>query len=180
VTSPGRAAPAPPPPDADDPRNRTLGIVLIAAAVLIGLVLLIKGFGQEDGLVSTGSADTDRTTTTTAGAAPLDPADTTTSTLAAKPPAEVTVLVANGSGKTGVAGTNADKLKSAGYTNVETTNASNTNTTAVYYVNGAQADAQAVATALGFGGSTVQAMPTPPPVQLGAATVLVVVGTDRA
>jgi hypothetical protein len=180
VTSPGRAKPAPPPPDADDPRNRTLGLVLIAVAVLIGLVLLVKGFGQEDGLVSTDVADSNRSTTTTAGSAPLDAAETTTTTLAAKPPSEVSVLVANGTGKSGLAGTNADKLKSAGYTTVETTNAPTTNTTAVYYVSGAQADAQAVATALGFGGSTVQAMPTPPPVQLDSATVLVVVGTDRA
>jgi hypothetical protein len=180
VTAPGRATPASPPPDADDPRSRTLGVVLIAVAVLIGLVLLLKGFSQEDGLISTEAADTDGTTSTTAEPGTGEIADTTTTTAVANPPAQVAVLIANGSGTTGVAATNADRLQTAGYTTVETTNAPTTSTTAVYYVSGAEADAQAVASALGLGTSTVMAMPTPPPVQLGAATVLVVIGSDRA
>jgi hypothetical protein len=98
----------------------------------------------------------------------------------ANPPANVTVLVANGSGTTGIAGTNAETLTSRGYTNVETTNAPTTSTTRVYYAEGAQADAQAVATSLGFDQSTVAALPSPPPVPLAGATVLVVIGSDRA
>ena len=60
MTAPGRAASTPPPPDADDPRTRTIGIVLIAVAVLIGVVLLAKGFSQEDGLVSTAAPADER------------------------------------------------------------------------------------------------------------------------
>src|SRR5690606_37859071 len=104
----------------------------------------------------------------------------TTTTAVAKPPAEVPVLVANGSGATGVAAANAEKLRAAGYTDVETTNAPTTNRTNVYYAAGAQADAQAVATALSLEQATVVAMPAPPPVEPAGATVLVVIGTDRA
>lgn len=179
MTAPGRAPSNPTPPDADDPRARTLGIVLIAVAVLIGVVLLAKGFSQEEGLVSTAASDTDRTTTTTeAEGGGVD--ETTTTTAVANPPASVSVVVANGSGVAGVAGTNADELKAAGYTKVETTNAPTAATTSVYYASGAQADAAAVATALGFGQGVVAAMPSPPPVELAGATVLVVIGADEA
>jgi hypothetical protein len=179
VTAPGRAPSNPTPPDADDPRARTLGIALIVVAVLIGVVLLAKGFSQEDGLVSTAAPDTDRTTTTTV-ASEGDGSETTTTTAVVNPPASVSVLVANGSGAAGVAGTNADKLKGAGYTTVETTNAPTTAKTAVYYASGAQGDAGAVATALGLDQAVVAALPSPPPVELAGATVLVVIGTDTA
>jgi hypothetical protein len=180
VTTPGRAAPTPTPPDPDDPRARTLGIVLIAVAVLIGVVLLAKGFSQEDSLVATAAPDNDRTTTTTAGEGGGLVDETTTTTATANAPANVTVLVANGSGKTGVAGTNSDKLKTAGYTKVDTANAPTTTNSVVYFTPGAQADAQAVATALGLDASSVAAMPATPPVEPAGATVLVVVGSDRA
>jgi hypothetical protein len=185
VTSPGRAASTPPPQDADDPRTRTVGIILIVVAVLIGVVLLAKGFSQEDGLVSTAAPADDRTTTTTQAAAPGGTNEsgeetTTTTAAAANAPASVTVLVANGSGKSGVAATNATKLKTAGYTKVDTTNSPTTSKSAVYYASGAQADAQAVATALGLDPSVVAAVPSPPPVDLAGATVLVVIGSDKA
>jgi hypothetical protein len=180
VTSPGRAAPTPTPPDPDDPRARTLGIVLIAVAVLIGVVLLAKGFSQEESLVSTATPEDDRTTTTTVDESGGLVEETTTTTATANPPASVTVLVANGSGKTGVAGTNADKLETAGYTNVDTTNAPTTTKSMVYFAPGAQADAQAVATVLGLDASAVAALPAAPPVPPAGATVLVVVGSDRA
>jgi hypothetical protein len=153
---------------------------LIVAALLIGIVLLAKGFSQEDGLVATGVADTDRTTTTTSATGGAVEETTTTTAAVANPPANVSVLVANGSGVTGVAGTNAEKLQTAGYTNVETTNAPTTATTSVYYAAGAQADARAVATALSLDQTTVKELPSPPPVELAGATVLVVIGSDRA
>jgi hypothetical protein len=183
VTAPGRAASTPSPPDAEDPRSRTLGLILIAVAVLIGVLLLAKGFSQEDGLVSLTTPEKQTTTTTAAANAPAGAGadeETTTTTAAANAPASVTVLVTNGTGKSGVAGTNADKLKAAGYTKVDTANAPTTAKSAVYYAAGAQADAQAVATALGLDPSVVAAMPSPPPVDLAGATVLVVIGSDRA
>ena len=183
MTAPGRSASTPPPPDAEDPRTRTIGIVLIAVAVLIGVVLLAKGFSQEDGLVSTAAPADERTTTTTQAAAPGDTGaeeETTTTTAAANAPANVSVLVANGSGKSGVAGTNADKLKTKGFTKVDTANSPTTAKSTVYYASGAQADAQAVATALGLDPAAVTAMPSPPPVDLKGATVLVIIGSDKA
>lgn len=183
MTAPGRAASDSTPPDAEDPRARTLGIVVIALALLIGVVLLAKGFSQEDGLVSTAAPANDRTTTTTANPSSggvVPPDETTTTTSATNPPANVSVLVANASGKTGVAGTNAEKLKTAGFTKVDTANAPTTSKTAVYYAAGAQADATAVAKALGLDASVVAAVPSPPPVDLAGATVLVVVGSDKA
>jgi hypothetical protein len=185
VTAPGRAASTPTPPDAEDPRTRTIGIILIVVAVLIGVVLLAKGFSQEDGLVSTATPADERTTTTTTQATAASGAgaaadETTTTTAAADAPANVSVLVANDTGKSGVAGTNADKLKTAGFTKVDTANAPTAAKSAVYYSSGAQADAQAVATALGLAPATVAAMPSPPPVDLKGATVLVVIGSDKA
>jgi LytR cell envelope-related transcriptional attenuator len=183
VTAPGRSASTPPPPDAEDPRTRTIGIVLIAVAVLIGVVLLAKGFSQEDGLVSTAAPADERTTTTTQAAASGGTGveeETTTTTAAANPPANVSVLVANGSGKSGVAGANADKLKAKDFTKVDTANAPTTAKSTVYYASGAQADAQAVATALGLDPAAVAAMPSPPAVDLKGATVLVVIGSDKA
>jgi hypothetical protein len=179
VTTAGRAAPTPTPPDPDDPRARTLGIVLIAVAVLIGVVLLAKGFSQEDSLVATAPPEDNRTTTTS-GEGGGAVGETTTTTAATNAPANVTVLVANGSGTTGLAGTNADKLKTAGYTNVDTANAPTTTNSIVYFAPGAQGDAQAVATALGLDASSVAALPATPPVDPAGATVLVVVGSDRA
>ncbi len=144
----------PAPHDAEDPRARTLGIVLIGVALLIGVVLLAKGFSQEEGLVSTATPSNEKTTTTTAATSPQAGTGTdeegSTTTTAANAPANVPVLVANGSGKTGVAATNATKLKTAGYTKVDTGNAPTTAKSSVYYAPGAQADAQAVATALGL------------------------------
>lgn len=180
MTTPRRSAPTPNPPDAEDPRARTIGIALIAVALLIGVVLLAKGFSQEDSLISTAAPDNDRTTTTTVATGGAVEETTTTAVGIANPPANVSVVVANGSGATGLAATNADKLETAGYTKVETTNTSTTATSSVYYAAGAQGDAQAIATALGFDQSTVAAMPATPPVDLAGATVLVVVGSDRA
>lgn len=172
--------PVEPGPVDADPRARVWGAVLIVAAVLIGAVLLWKGISQEGGVVETASPS-DETTTTTVGAVPLPESTTTTAapTGSTSPPAEVPVVVANGSGATGVAASNAGRLEGSGYTDIETTNGPATTTSVVYYGTGAEADAAAVAQALDIT-APVQAMPTPPPVELDGATVLVLIGTDVA
>jgi hypothetical protein len=153
-----------------------LGGVLIAVAVVIGFVLLFKGFDQEGGVVGTGSAG-ETTTTTTAPGPGVD--ETTTTTLATNPPAQVAVLVANGTGVSGVAGENQATLEGAGYTQVETANAPVQQESAVFFVEGSQGDAQAVATVLEIADSQVVGMPDPPPVTLAGATVLVIIGADK-
>lgn len=182
MSDPGVVSPAPPPAD-DDPRASLKAGLLIAAAVLIGFVLLLKGFSQEGGIVDTTSSKADQagesTTTTLAALGGVD--ETTTTTLGAgKSPAEVTVMVANASGLPGVAGTMATRLKTGGYTKVDTTNAAMSKTSAVYYAQGAQAEAMAVAKSLGVEDTAVAAMPASPPADPKGAQVLVVVGSDKA
>jgi hypothetical protein len=177
MTSP-RPPASSPPPDGDDPRARTVGAVLVGAAVLIGLLLLWRGFAQEGGVVET-ATPRGETTTTSAAPVPLgEPTTTTTTAPVGNPPASVPVLVANGTGKAGVAGTNADRLKGAGYTNVDTANADSTATSVVYFTPGAQPDAIAVGQVLGI--TAIQPLPSSPPVPLDGATVLVVIGSDKA
>ena len=160
------AAPAP-------GRENAVGIALIVGAVLIGLLLLVKGYDSEGGVVAE-STSVETTTTTV-------PVETTTTTLPSKAPAEVVVKVANASGNpaNGLAGKTRTTLQGKGYTQISVTDApSAVTSTQVLYVAGAQGDAQAVATALGLSVDAVQPMTTPPPVALGEATVLVLAGPD--
>jgi hypothetical protein len=161
----------------DESRATTLGIILIAVAVLIGFVLLAKGFDQEDGVVGTAAQPADQNTTTTAGAAPL-PDQTTTTTAPARSPAEVSVVVANGSGGAGLAGENAATLEAAGYVEVATADAPVQTASVVYFAEGAQADAAAVAKALSITAAP-EAMPASPPVDPEGAAVLVILGSDQ-
>lgn len=173
MTAPRRPAPARP----DDSRSNTLGAVLIAAAVLIGFVLLLRGFDQEGGVVATGEV-----TATTVPEGDDDP-DVTASTAppATSPPASVSVLVANGSGAVGAAGKRQTTLGAAGYADVDTANAPTpVSQTSVYFGPGLQADAVAVAEALGLPAAVVSALPSPPPFDTRGADVVVVVGTDGA
>jgi hypothetical protein len=178
VTTTGRPTPGSPADDSDTRPNVT-GLILIGAAVLIGLVLLLKGFSQEGGLVSTAGPEAGRETTTTAPGPVAVPQEVTTTTAAAAvDPATVSVLVANATGGAGVAGTNASKLQAAGYTKTDTSNADVTATSVVYFTPGNDAAAQAVAAVLGIPGTSVQALPSPPPTETRGASVVVLIGTD--
>lgn len=157
-------------------RDNLVGAVLILIAVVIGVVLLVRGYGEEGSLVSTGDDSEQAATTTT-----VDPnATTTTAPPAVRPPAEVTVMVANGAGVSGAAGNLQAQLQGDGYTQVETTNASPVTTTLVYYVEGAQAEAEALAAALGTDPAAVRVMPAEPPADPAGAELLVVLGPDLA
>jgi hypothetical protein len=162
------ASPAPSPG-----RDNVVGIALIVGAVLVGLLLLVKGYDNEGGVVAESTA---ASTTTTV---PVEA--TTTTTLPSKAPAEVPVKVANASGNpaNGLAGTTRTALEGKGYTQVSVTDApSPVTSTQVLFVEGSQGDAQAVAAALGLPVDVVQPMTSPPPVTLGDATVLVLAGPD--
>ena len=138
-------------------------LLLIAVAVVLGLVLLWKGLDTTPGVavspeatddVSAGSvgmveegpadlpmADEPVATTTSA------PTITTTTTAVpapTRPPNQVRVLVANGSGVPRGAASVTDVLSPAGYTTLPPANATPTDTSGIYYRSGYSGDARAV------------------------------------
>src|SRR5436309_10784032 len=151
------------------------GGVLLVIAVVLGIVLLHSGSGDPytRSLRATGSVRTP---------VPSLPVATTV-TVALRAPAEVKVLPANGTGASGAAGRTGDKLKAAGYNVLAATNTAKQplSSSAVYFKPGLEREARVVATLLALPDSTVQAMPTPPPVpDPKDADVVVVVGPDLA
>lgn len=159
------------------------GIILIAVAVVIGLILLSSGLDDSEpinadaadadtGNVATGDTDTTETVPVTDGFVPTD----------------IPVVVANGSGVSGAAGSVTEMLVAAGYnpgpptdTNVPT---SETALDTVYYITAPEsfeAQAQQVAADLGLPAESVLEMPATLPVapeDLGLAAVLVVLGSS--
>ncbi len=138
-------------------------LLLIAVAVILGLILLWKGLdttpgitvspeatddgsAESVGMVDEGQADllvADEPVATTI------PAQTTTTTTTAapaptRPPNQVRVLVANGSGVARGASTVTGVLSPAGYTTLPPANATPTDTSGIYYRSGYSGDARAV------------------------------------
>lgn len=167
------------------------GVVLVVVAVLIGALLMQQAFDADTSTVvgpgtvvttakpsaTTSEGDTNGTTDTT-----TPPTDTTTPPVSdTKAPNTVTVLVANGSGVNGAAGRMADDLKPIGYVTFTANAKANVTATAVYFVEGFQADAAAVASIIKANPAGVKPLPVPAPVSdTKNAQVLVVLGPDLA
>ena len=159
------------------------GGVLIAIAVLLGVVLLGKGF--DSGFLPSAGGDPSDEVATGDGDGDTDEGDGTTTTTAATPdthaPGEVRVQVLNSTAPVeGSAGTATETLSAAGYNVVGARNSDDRSATAtaVYAAPGFEADAAAIATALGVS-ATPTAMPNPPPPPAPAdASVVVVLGPD--
>lgn len=157
------------------------GAVLIAVAVVIGIVLLqVVDDGSTGRVIASGGDG--RTTTTTAdkqGAART----TTTTTPAAPPknPDQLRLLVLNGGAPAGSAGTMSEALKQKGYTNQEPANDDNKSRTGniVYCREGFSREAAALAVAVGAG-TTAEAFPAPAPPFSDKADCVVVVGKAPA
>lgn len=169
----------------------TRGILVLVAAVAIGLLLLWKAGGPGDATpVSSGAPSTTVDTsglgeegdgtTTTAGEGEVT--STTTAGDAGREPGEVTVLVLNGSGIGGAAAANSTAIGEKGYQMGQPSDANaNIDATAVYYAEGFQAEATQVATVLGKEASVVAPMPDPVPGPgADAANVVVVLGADTS
>jgi LytR cell envelope-related transcriptional attenuator len=161
------------------------GIVLIAAAVVLGLFLLraLEDSGPSDAVATapteTTAADGETTDSTTAD----DGGETTTTAAPVRQPAEIVVRVANVSGVEGAAGDRTQQLTTAGYQTVEPTNGpegQQLDATQVLFVDGFEGEAQALAEALGAPAEGVTAMPAQPPVDPGGAQLVVLLGTDLA
>ena len=165
-------------PNGSDPASR--GLILVGIAVVLGFIILIKGGGvgyehsAKAGDISGGAAASASTTTTMA----------TTTTAPAVAPSAVKVVVANGSGKTGLAKTVTANLKTAGFTNTTPTDAVGTPaSTTVYFSQGFESNAQTIGTQLQLDPSRVQALPTGASlakVQPADVGVVVVLGQDAS
>lgn len=199
------------------------GAMLIALAIVIGLLLLTFALNDQETEVAVTDDDTEEVDTegdgietdetdTEAGVEAVDPstdeetADTTDGDTTdadaeaesipedpietgARPASEVNVLVANGIGTSGIAGAAADTLRASGYIGVAA-DAPNTAASVIYYREGFDADARAVATVLGSTPDIIQPVPADGSVPInqnaiddgraGEANVVVIIGTDGA
>ena len=161
--------------------NPARGAALVVVAVVIGLFLLRNGLDTSEAVRSNGKGPSDTT-------APIDGGEgtTTSTTLASRPPSEVPTIVLNDSGISGTAGKYSDVLAAAGYllTNPDGANADaagDATVTLIYYAPGFEAEAAAVAVAIGAPDTIVPtALPTTPPGPIASASVVVVIGTDLA
>ena len=204
------------------------GALLIALAIVIGLLLLTFALNDQETEVAATGDDTEEVETegdgtegddadTGAGVDAVDPspdedgegddntaADADTGTEAdaetesipeepietgARPASEVNVLVANGVGTSGIAGAAADTLRASGYIGVAA-DAPSTAASVIFYREGFDADARAVATALGSTPDIIQPVPADGSVPINQnaiddgraaeANVVVIIGTDGA
>lgn len=152
------------------------GAALLVVAVLLGIVLLNAADDAPPDRVAAGTTDTTSETTLP------EEVTTTVVTLPARAPADVKVIAANGTGTKGVARKATDQLKAAGYNVLSPTDASAMVTSSnVFFVGDFEREAGAVATNLGLPTTSVQLLPTPPPLaDARGATVIVVVGPELA
>ena len=160
------------------------------AAILLGLFIqatvLLLGRIHTGPTPSTtaaaGGTTASTTTTTVAGGSTTTTAAPTTTTTVPKAKSDVPVLVVNASGQPGAAATVTNELQVAGWNVQAPMNATaNVSTSAVYYVSGQKAAAQAVAATLHLPPSAVLPYTTAAPVStIGTAEVLVVVAPDLA
>lgn len=150
---------------------------LLAVAVVLGIILL----NATDDEPSTSVASTTDTTVPSEQATSTLPT-TTIVTLPPRAPADVKVIAANGTDVKGVAKKATDALKAAGYNVLSPTDASaKAPASAVYYAAEYTREANAVATGLGIPPTSVQPIPTPPPVaDPRGANVVVVIGPELA
>ena len=178
-----RPAPAPSPAgsaDIDPDRQRVVGAIIIVVAVVIGLIVMVRGLTDTPGIIPEEPAADGVTTTTVDRDAP-PPTDVAQTTLPPAPaPADVVVVVANGSGVTGLAARTGDRLATEGYQILPPTDTTaDVVRSSVYYIPGSQPAAAEVATALGLPSTVVSVLPDPPPVTaVGTAQVVVVLGAD--
>ncbi len=174
-----------PPPGGGGPAANAgaRGALLLAVAVILGIVLLQKfdsGTVDTGGQISTGTSVALQTTTTRRPGLTTVPIVTTT-TVKARAKADVKVVVANGAGVKGLGASTTAILKNAGYTTLTPTDATaQVDKTSVQFADGYDADGREVAQTLGLA-PTVAVKQASPPVaaaDIGDAKVIVILGTD--
>ena len=165
-------------PSGPDPAAR--GSILVVVAVVLGASLLAAGgtggCDQDDECVDIGEGGGGEDVTETPA-----PTETTTSAPVTVAPSQVAVVAANGAGISGLAGSSADFLATQGYTNTAATDAlADTAQTVVYYVDGFQPNAVAIAGAFGLPETQVQPLPAEPVAgdQPDTTAIVVLLGPD--
>ena len=166
------------------------GLLLLAVALLIGVVLLNATDADPPGTSVTARGDSDSGdggpgTDDGGDDGDSDAAAATTTvppttTLAARAPGEVKVIVANASEVKGAAGGGRTALVNAKYNVLAPTNATSAPTSSVYFIPGYDRDAAGVAAALELPATLVKPMPAPLPFDTKGAHVAVVLGADHA
>lgn len=157
------------------------GLAVLGVAVVVGFLLLWQWGPSGDGTDSTSTKDSNTPVTTAdLGATTTEATTTTVPGGSEHEPSEVSVIVLNGSGQTGAAGTTSTTVEASGYTMLEPGNApANIEQTTVYYAPDYQADAIAIAGLLGKGTDVVKPLSD---ASLGGAEadadVVVVLGAD--
>lgn len=159
------------------------GAILLAVAVILGIVLLQKFDTGIDtgGQVTAGTTAPRQTTSTTRRVGLTTVPAVTTTTAKARPKSEVKVLVANGAGVKGLGAATTNALKNLGYTTLTPTDATgNVDKTSVQYAEGYDADARDVAQALALPATAAVKLSSPPvaAADIGDAKVIVILGTD--
>jgi hypothetical protein len=163
--------------------NPARGAALVVVAVLIGLLLLRNGLDTSEVVTSSKGDNSSTDGGSDAGSDEgVTDGEETTTTLPPKTPAEVTVIVLNGTSVGGAAGKYSTAIGSAGYQMLEPGDAATKiPATQVFFTPGFEREAAAVALAAGAPATvTPAALPTPPPGEVGAAGVVVVIGADLA
>lgn len=158
------------------------GAVLLAIAVVLGIVLL-NAFDRVPSSVDVDSIlDGLGTSTTVAGTGSTVAPIVTTTTRAARAPADVTVLVGNGTDVRGLAGLTATTLKGIGYNALSPTDTTGpVEVTKVLFSPGFEAEARAVAATLGLAPTAVEAATAgnaPPITDTLGANLVIVLGAD--
>jgi len=157
------------------------GIVLLGAALVVGVVLLAR-FGGGGG----GGARTSDTTPTTSSEVSTTTQATVATGVTSKPAAQVKVAVLNGTNNKipSAAGNSKRALVNAGYTaaSVSIADTTDTKTSVVYYQASAQrGDAAAVARLLGLPNTAIQSIGTAQvPAAAATADIVVIVGEDAS
>ena len=147
------------------------GALLVAVAVIIGALLIWRGHKDDNNTTSVKAGDSTTSTRAPSGATTSRSGVTTRAgvTTAAGPTtpigvtrqaSQVKVMAANGSGVDGYATQVHQKLATGGYSSLGANNANPGQANSfIYYREGYQEDARALAVFLGADGNIVQAMP---------------------
>lgn len=166
---------------------------MLITAVVVGVLLLLQagaggGGGSGDEVAEPVTTTTEEVSTTTTdpdgGSGTTDDTtdgttdDTTDDTTDERDTSDVQVAVLNASGVAGLAADTMAKVADAGYAEGAVGNATPTSTTGIYYREGFQAEATALASLFGKSEDAVSALSTPFLGTTDDDVVIVVLGAD--